>query len=128
MAKEGRMGGMRRRGECWKMAECRREHAPSPHPPPSPLAGEGQGEGGWSGLFSRCHSGLFILVIPDVSTAVILACSLLSFLTFLTLSFPTLLIGNPKAGLKGPRGSRRSPTLLRSLHHGAERKPWIPAN
>ena len=33
---------------------------------PSPLAGEGRGEGFWFGRFSRCHSGLVPLVIPDI--------------------------------------------------------------
>ena len=38
---------------------------------PSPLAGEGRGEGFWFGRFSRCHPGLFPLVLPDISPPVI---------------------------------------------------------
>ena len=68
---------------------------------PLPLRERAGVRGLGSGMFSHCHSGLFILVIPDVSNAVIPACSFLSFPTFLTLSFPTFLIGNPKAGVKG---------------------------
>ena len=49
---------------------------------PSPLAGEGRGEG-CSG--QGCSNG------PGCSHAVILACSFLSFPTFLPLSFPTFL-------------------------------------
>ena len=59
----------------------------SPCASPSPLAGEGRGEGVLvrdvltlsfrlvpschSRRFQRCHSGLFLLVIPDVSPPVI---------------------------------------------------------
>ena len=45
-------------------------------------------------------------VIPDISQAVI----------------PDVINRESKAGVRGPRGTRRSPTLLRSLHHEAEKK------
>ena len=52
------------------------------------------------------HSGLVPLVIPDVSHAVI----------------PDIIYRESNAGVRGAGGTRRSPTLLQSLPHGAEKK------
>ena len=38
---------------------------------PLPLRERAGVRGFWFGMFSRCHPGLFLLVIPDVSHAVI---------------------------------------------------------
>ena len=56
------------------------------------------GKGAGSGMFSHCHSGLFLLVIPDV------------------------IHRESKGGVRGDRGTRRSPNLPQSLLHGAEKK------
>ena len=54
-------------------------------------------------LAPSCHSSLFPLVIPDVINR------------------------ESNAGVRGARGSQRSPNLLRSLHHDRRKRPWIPA-
>ena len=94
---------------------------------PSPLEGEGGGEGYLvrdgltlsfrlvpschSRRYSPCHSRLFPLVIPDISHPVI----------------PDVINRESKAGVRGAGETRRNPTLLRSLHHGAEKKdPGFP--
>ena len=52
------------------------------------------------------HSGLVPLVIPDLSHPVI----------------PDVIHRESKAGVRSAGGTRRSPTLLQSLPHGAEKK------
>ena len=99
------------------------------HAPPTPLASclplplrERVGVRGiWSGMISRCHSFLFLLVIPNVSHPVIP--------DFSHAVIPDVIHRESKAGVRGDRGSRRSLNLLGRLHHGIEgKRPWIPAN
>ena len=60
------------------------------------------------------HSGLVPLVIPDVIHPVIPDVS--------HAVIPDIIYRESNAGVRGAGGTRRSPTLLQSLHHGAEKK------
>ena len=63
-------------------------------------------------MISGCHSRP-PSVIPDVSQAVIPAPPSV---------IPDVIHRESKAEVKGAGGTRRSPTLLRRLHHGAKKK------